>query len=105
MQLFSDKFQTICVCFLPFLFVLSAAEKVCCFLHSLCNGYAKGTALFAGLTSNTLGSLVFQQLIVGLHCGRHFRLHDCQVIKFVNHGNVQIHGTWLAVAAVGTFPL
>lgn len=45
---------------------------------------------------------MLQQLVMGLHCGRDLRLHGGQVVKFVDHGDVQIHHAGLAMAAVGT---
>ena len=40
---------------------------------------------------------------MGLNSCRNFRLHGREVIKFVNHCNIQIGNTWFAVAAVCTF--
>lgn len=44
---------------------------------------------------------MLQQLIVGLHRGRNFRLHGGQIIKFIDHGNIQVDHAGLTVTAVG----
>ena len=55
------------------------------------------------MTSDALRCLMFQKLIVGLHCRRDLRLHGCQIIKLVDHGNIQIGHAGFAMTAVSTF--
>jgi hypothetical protein len=45
---------------------------------------------------------MIKQLIVGLNGCRNLRLHGSQVIKLIDHGNVQIYNARLAMTTVGT---
>ena len=65
-----------------------AAEKGSGFLHSFHNGYAEGTARFAGMAADALGRGMLQCLIMGTHRGRYLRLHGRKVIEFVDHGDI-----------------
>ena len=56
------------------------------------------------MTADALRCLMVQEFIVGLDRRRDLRLHGRQIIKFVDHGNVQICDTRLAVSAVGALP-
>ena len=47
------------------------------------------------LAADALGGTALQQCIVGAERVRDRGLHDRQVVEFVDHGNVDIHGTGL----------
>ena len=73
------------------------------FLHPFRNRNAERTAGFAGAAADACGSFLFQKFIVRLYGRRYVRLHRCEIIELINHSNIQINDTGLAVAAVGAF--
>ena len=75
-----------------------------CFLHPFDDGNAKGTACLAATAGDAVFCVLLQALIMSAHRRRYFRLHRRQVIQFIDHGNVDMHGTGRAMAAIHAMP-
>ena len=73
----------------------SAPEKLRRLLHPLRDGYAERAAGFAVLTADACGRSMLQCFIMGLHGGWNLRLHGGQIVEFVDHGDIQLHGAGL----------
>ena len=71
--------------------------------HSVRYLYAKRAAAFTTPASDAFTRMMIQgEIVLFQGCGN-FRLHDCEITELIHHGDVDVHGTGLAMAAVGTF--
>ena len=69
--------------------------------HAVCDFYFKRTSAFAGSAGNAVRSMGLQCRIMLFDRGRNLFLHYGKVIKLVDHGDIDVFGAGLAVAAVG----
>ena len=76
-----------------------ASEEFSGFLHSLRNGHIKRAARFAGPASNAFGRGMRQGFIMRLYGGRNFRLHGCEIIELIDHGDIELCGTGFAAVS------
>ena len=80
----------------------SEGKQGCCLLHAVCDLNIKRTSALAALTSYTLGCCVLQCLIMLPYTFGNAVLSGRKIIELIDHGNIDINGTGLAVTAVGT---
>lgn len=83
---------------------LSASKQFRSFLHAVCDLDLEGAPGLAALAPDAGGSGGGELCVVVAEALRHLALLYGKIIKLIHHGDIDVHGTGLAVSAIGALP-